>query len=153
MLPLKKILCPTDFSQPSLQGLETAGELAAHFSAGLLLVHVVPPLPLLVPGSLADPSYDLSNYQKELRTSAEERLEELIKERFPGQGQVAAVVKEGYPADLIVSVAESSQADLIVIATHGETGWRRFIFGSVAEKVVRQAGCPVLTVQPPHEEG
>jgi nucleotide-binding universal stress UspA family protein len=152
MLPFKKILCPTDFSQPSHQGIETANELAVHFSAELLLVHVIAPVPVLVPPSGIPPSYDVPGYQKELELSAAENLEKLIQEKIDDQVRVTPLIKEGNPASLIVTIAETSKVELIVIATHGETGWRRFIFGSVAERVVRLAECPVLTVQPPHGE-
>lgn len=66
---------------------------------------------------------------------------------------IRTIVGHGDVADEIVRIAETEKADLIVTATHGTTGWRRFVFGSVAEKVVRLAKCPVLTIRNPQEEG
>jgi nucleotide-binding universal stress UspA family protein len=79
-------------------------------------------------------------------------VDEYAKNKFSSDLKVRTVVLQGNPADQIVELAESEKVDMIVTATHGWTGWRRFIFGSVAEKMVRTAGCPVLTVPAPKEE-
>ncbi len=147
MLPYKIILCPTDFSEPSYQALTAAIELAEHFKSRLLILHVVPPVPHLSPGIAHPQAFDVASYQKELETSSVDALNDLVKNRLSDQMLVKQVVKQGDPAEEIVAAAEVEGVDLVVIATHGLTGWRRFMFGSVTEKVVRMAKCPVLTIR------
>jgi universal stress protein A len=149
MLPFKKILCPTDFSEASYKALGAADEIAKHFSAEILLVHVVEPLVTVPAGPTA---FNVAEYQIQLVGSAKIGLEAVAKERFSKGVKVEQTVLEGGPAYQIVHLAEREQVDLIVIATHGQTGWRHLLFGSVAEKVVRLASCAVLTVQVPHEQ-
>jgi nucleotide-binding universal stress UspA family protein len=75
----------------------------------------------------------------------------VVRERISDEVKVRTMVKLGSAADQIANTAATEKSDLIVIATHGLTGWRRFVFGSVTEKVVRLAECPVLTIQKPKE--
>ena len=157
MLPFKRILCPTDFSEPALEALKAASELAQHFAASLLVVNIVPPIPVptrpIAGATLAEPelspAFDVTSYLMELTNSAKEELENLLKEHVP-QGILAQVaVSSGQPDLEIIKIAKEERADLIVIATHGQRGWRRFLFGSVAEKVVRLAEKPVLVIHGP----
>jgi len=147
MLPFKKILCPTDFSEPALTALKHAGELARHFSAELIVVHVIPPVP--GPHAFPDPqmvtTFDVPLYQQELAISAEKVLKELVSHQVSPEVRTRDLVTTGEAAPEILRIAHQEHVDLIVIASHGQTGWRRLVFGSVAEKVVRQATCPVLT--------
>jgi nucleotide-binding universal stress UspA family protein len=147
MLPFKKILYPTDFSEASYQALKAANELAAHFSAELSIVHVVSPVvqtsPDFAPGALA---------LQEMEASAEKSLQEVVKQRVSKELHVRQIVVLGEAADKIIRMSEEEKVDLIVIATHGQTGWRHLVFGSVAEKVVQLAPCPVLTIRAPHEQ-
>ena len=76
-------------------------------------------------------------------------MERLVKERIPGKVPSRSMILTGSPSGEIARVAEDEGVDLVVIATHGLTGWRRFVFGSVAERVVRTASCPVLTLPAP----
>jgi nucleotide-binding universal stress UspA family protein len=147
MLPVKKIICPTDFSEASKEGLRAAEELARHFGADLFLVHVIAPLPT-IPGASAPTGFHIPSVLKEIQASAMKMLEHLIKRDVSMRVRVEPVVLQGDPAREIVRVAEERSADLIIIASHGESGWQRFVSGSVAEKVVRLATCPVLTVHP-----
>jgi len=151
MLPFKKIICPTDFSEPSYEAIKTAGEIAYHFGSELCLLNVVSPVPVIPMGEGAG-AFNISLYQQELESSSKRALEEVVNHLEWKQLRARLIVLRGNAADEIVRTAQEENADLIVIATHGKTGWRRFIFGSVAEKVVRLAPCPVLTVQPRHEE-
>jgi nucleotide-binding universal stress UspA family protein len=144
MLPINKILCPTDFSQPSLRALDVAMELTGCFSAQLVLLHVVHPI-AVVP-SPAPAKFDVPGYQRAAEVHAIKKLEELASERTPDQTKITARVIIGIAAQGIAYTAMEESADLIVIATHGETGWKRFVFGSVAEKVVRIAEKPILVV-------
>lgn len=147
MIPFKKIVCPTDFSEPSYEGLKRAVELATHFGAELYLVHVVPVMPPLPP----DPNFafEVPEYERALHADAERKLNEAKAEYIPPEVTVHTIVRHGDVAGEIIRVAQDEQADLIVIATHGLTGWRHLVFGSVAERVVRLASCPVLTIHGP----
>jgi nucleotide-binding universal stress UspA family protein len=153
MLPFKRILCPTDFSEPALTALKRAEELARHFGAELVVAHVIPPIP--GPHAYADPpvasSFDVPLYQQELAIYAEKMLKELVSHQISSEVRTRDQVTTGEVAPEINRIAQKEQVDLIVIATHGLTGWRHWVFGSVAEKVLRQAPCPVLTVVAPPE--
>lgn len=150
MFPIKKILCPTDFSEPSLLAISAATELAGLTGAEILLVHVVSPLPASPhPGALS--AFDTAAYLKEMLTHGRASMERLVKERIPGKVPSRSMILTGNPSGEIARVAEDEGVDLVVIATHGLTGWRRFVFGSVAERVVRTASCPVLTVPAPEK--
>ena len=145
MIPIKKIVLPTDFSEPSYAAIEPALELAEHFSARIFVVHVVAPVPI-IPGTTAPPAVDIPEMLNEIKRSSEKAIEELIKERLTGV-EAGYYVVQGKPAEEIISVAAKESADLIVISTHGESGLQRLVAGSVAEKVARLADCPVLTVR------
>jgi nucleotide-binding universal stress UspA family protein len=152
MLPLKRILVPTDFSEPAQEAFRTAVELAQHFSAHLLLVHIVPPVPVpYQPLVSPSPAFDITSYLQELVKISQDTLQTYANEHVP-QGVPATIsVAAGDPAYEILRLAKELKSDLIVIATHGHGGWRHFLFGSVAEKVVRQAESPVLVVHAPAE--
>jgi len=145
MLPVKRILSATDFSEPAGACVQTASELAQHFGAELLLVNVVPTLPSLPP----DPNYvfKIPEYEQYLHADAEKHLRQVSQQLVAKNVKVRTQVGHGPAADEIVLIARKEAVDLIVIATHGSTGLERWVFGSVAEKVVRMAECPVLTVR------
>ena len=157
MLPIKKILCPTDFSEPALEALKVASELAQHFSAVLLVVNIVPPIPVptrpIAGATLAEPglspAFDVTSYLMELTNAAKEELQTLVNDHIPQGISVQLSLSSGQPDLEIIKIAKEEKADLIVIATHGQRGWRRFLFGSVAEKVVWLAEGPVLVVHGP----
>jgi nucleotide-binding universal stress UspA family protein len=128
MYRVERILCPTDFSEGSLQALSAASDIAA------------------VP---TDPNFIFEVHQRQdlLYEDMEKRLSEMTRES-KGKGiQGRVFVEHGDAADEIVRVVEEQRIDLIVIATFGKTGWRRLAFGSVTEKIVRLASCPVLVVR------
>jgi nucleotide-binding universal stress UspA family protein len=145
MLPIHIVVCPTDFSQPSHEGLAAAAELALHFGSDVLLVHALPVLPSLPP----DPNFvfNVPEYELALHADAKERLCRLAEEMVAKGIKARTLVGHGDAGGEIVRIAKEEGAGLIVIATHGATGWRHVVFGSVAEKVVRLAHCPVLTVR------
>jgi nucleotide-binding universal stress UspA family protein len=151
MLPMRKIVCPTDFSEPSYEGIKAANELATHFSAEVIFVHVVSSVHVY-PATAGGPPLNHAMYLDEMVRFAQKSLDEVAQKRTSPNLAVRTIVLQGNPPDQIVELAKSERADMIVTATHGLTGWRRFIFGSVAERVVRLAGCPVLTVPAPQEE-
>lgn len=153
MLPVKKILCPTDFSPPSFEAVKLSKEWTSFFSAELLLLHVVPPPPFIPVG----PDFvvpDLVVPEKDWEAAAHRSLSDLITRFGLATLQTRKIVLTGNAAEEIVRTADREKVDLIIIATHGRTGLNRLLFGSVAEKTVRWATCPVLTVsgQPPVEE-
>jgi nucleotide-binding universal stress UspA family protein len=134
MLSLRRILVPIDWSELSQRALDLAAHLAREHAAELFLLYVVP-LPALMYGP---PPESYSNHL----------LEELRRLR-PGDPKVRVqyLVAEGAPDLAILSAARGSQCDLIVMGTHGRTGLKRLLLGSVAEDVIRKAPCPVLAVK------
>ena len=145
MFSAKKILCPTDFSEGSFGAISQASDLALQFGAEVYIVNVIPIQPALP----TDPNFgfELPEYERSLRVRTDEHLRELAKPLAARGLRTRTFVRHGDAANEIIRVAEQEQIDLIVIATFGKTGWRRFAFGSVTEKVVRLANCPVLTVR------
>jgi nucleotide-binding universal stress UspA family protein len=149
MLPIHTVLCPLDFSDPSYKALQVAIEMAAHFKAELVLAHFVAPAH---PGVPADPLIAFEGqevYETTARKAAEEQLT-IATQGIPAEIKTRTTVAIGDAADEIVRLADTEAADLIVISTHGLTGWRHLVFGSVAEKVVRLSERPVLVI-PAHE--
>lgn len=146
MLPVKRILCPTDFSEHSYAALRTANELARHFGAELVVVHVVTPVPVVDVPSLHG-GFDVERYQASLEESARRSLEAVLAaetgEGVAAQGRVVV----GHPPTEIVNASRDDKVDLIVLSTHGRSGVSHLLFGSVAERVVRSAACPVLTIR------
>lgn len=151
MLSFNKILCPIDFSEPSYRALRTADELARRYGAELHVLHVVPPVPLveLPPGS-GTVAFDVKKYESELLESFAKTLSTTVSANVKPDIRVNNHLEMGDPAHEIVGLAEKIHPDVIVVATHGRTGLRRFFFGSVAEAVVRRAPCAVLTI-PAHD--
>lgn len=152
MLPFRRILFPTDFSRCSLDALPMAVEMARGSGAETLLLHVLPGepgTPWDVPpyadfGLAVMPPQD---YGARLEDEVDRRLHALVKETFPESAAVRILVRKGDAARAIVDAATEDGADLIVMATHGWTGWRHFVFGSVAERVLREAQCPVMVLK------
>ena len=151
-LAFKKILCPMDFGEPSYEALKMANELALQFSAELILIHVVKPSDYIPIVSPAVGAY-VSSSVVDTVAVANKMLDEVIRERISGEVNLRSIVAHGNPAEEIVRIAAKEGVDSIIIATHGLTGWRHLIFGSVAEKVVRLAPCKVLTIRTTGEQG
>jgi len=140
MLPVHTILHPTDFSEQSHHAFCLACSLARDYGARLILLHVVAPSVFAYgEGVFVTDSEGLS-------LEASEKLNHI--EPGPAVRAERRVV-EGDPIDEILRVAAENHSDLIVMGTHGRTGLRRLLMGSVAEQVVRRAPCPVLTVKTP----
>jgi nucleotide-binding universal stress UspA family protein len=135
---LRTILCPIDFDVNSLAALDMARDLARDNGAILYMLHVViPPYPLLIsPPFLAHRE----------RQYAAMRLDEIARDALRDVNH-SVVLKTGEPAGQIINTAAEIEADLLIMATHGRTDVPRFFLGSVAEKVVRESPCPVLTVR------
>lgn len=148
MFPVKLILCPTDFSEPAQHALKAAIEFARRFDAELLLLNVVDPLPMMHAPMEAS-TFDFESFEKERIAGATARLARLIRSEVPQGLRVEPLVVSGNVPSQIVRIAEERHVDLIVIATHGWMGWRRLLFGSVAERVMRTADCPVCIIHQP----
>lgn len=150
-MKIESILSPTDFSDPSVRALRKANQIARHFGSELYLVHVVAPIPAVAtaPGPT---SFDVPMYRRTLEESAMDRLEKITDEVMDEEVNVHPIVAHGNASDQITEIAEDRGVDLIVVATHGESGWEKLLFGSVAEKVVQNAKCPVLTIPAPDED-
>jgi len=150
MLPIKNILCPTDFSDPSYDALKVADELAAHFGATLHIINVVPLVPIVeAPIGVESASFNVASYQQELEGQAQKSLKNLAEQKISRGVTAVTEVLIGNASGEVMRYASEKTIDMIVIATHGLSGWRRFISGSTTEQIVRQASCPVLTIRKP----
>ncbi len=144
---IKKVLVPIDFSDYSKSSLKFAVNFVKKFNAELLLIYVVEPViypPDFSMGQIAIPTVDL-----DMDKRAFEELDKLAKQEIPQELKVSTIVKTGKPFIEIIETAAAENIDLIIIATHGHTGVEHILFGSTAEKVVRKAPCPVLTLREP----
>lgn len=144
---IKKILVPIDFSDYSKSALKYAVNFAKRFNAKLVLVYVVEPIiypPDFSMGQIAIPTIDLGMDKR-----AQEELDKLAEKEIPKDLTANTIVKTGKPFIEIIETAADENVDLIIIATHGHTGMEHILFGSTAEKVVRKAPCPVLTLREP----
>ena len=149
MFKIKNILLPTDLSTTSLSAADYAIELAAQYKAKLHLMHVLEKTPPI----LAIRSLDLSqekifkSFEEEGRKSLDTAIKK-IKKRQSEDVEVEPVLKKGNDYEEIVKYSKEHKIDLIVSATHGRTGLLHTLLGSVAEKVIRYAKCPVLVITP-----
>jgi universal stress protein A len=133
-----KILCPVDFDPNSLLALQLASELAQERGATLHLLHVV----------AMPPGPEVALPFGKMETAARSKLERIARQKVNGKALYEVEVLMGDPAVEVLQAAKRLGANLIVMATHGRRGLRRLVLGSVAEHVVREAPCPVLTVKP-----
>ena len=148
MIAIRRVLAPTDFSDSSAPAVRYAAELAGKFGAELTLLHVVQDLTLVVPDVMM-PTPVATPALNDMIAAARVALDGLTdKLGLRGLGPKTEV-RLGSPAAEIVSAAADLKADLLCIGTHGRTGLAHFLLGSVAERIVRHAPCPVLTVRPP----
>ncbi|HSP88099.1 MAG TPA: universal stress protein [Ignavibacteriaceae bacterium] len=144
---IKKVLVPIDFSDYSKSSLKYAVNYAKHFNASLVIVYVIEPViypPDFSMGQIAIPTPGL-----EMDKRAEEELNKLAEKEIPAGLSVKKIIKSGKPFVEIIETAAEEDVDLIIIATHGHSGVEHILFGSTAEKVVRKAPCPVLTLREP----
>lgn len=137
---LRSIVVPVDFSEPSLDALAHALALARKHEAQLTLLHVIEPRP---PTMLVD----ATQAHRNARAAAHERLTQLADTTKRVWSRTGRELRAGAPVDTITALAQRANADLIVVGTHGRTGLKRAFIGSVAERVVRLAPCPVLVVR------
>ena len=145
MKEIKKILCAVDLSEHSKQVAEYAATLAKSLNASVIVVYTAPSLSEYV--GFHVPPNTIENFVGEIVTGAEQSMDNFVAENFAGidaKGQVLI----GYAAEEILNRAQEEDAGMIVMGTHGRKGIDRILFGSVAEKVVKNARIPVLTIRP-----
>lgn len=151
MAKIEKILCPTDFSELSIGAIKHACLLAEKFGAKLHVLHVVDQAyqywMAMGPESIpAGPS------PKELIKTAKAQMEEFVAEHVPAKLKVTTEIITGRPFMEIIRIAKETSVDMIVIGTHGHGALTQMLLGSVADKVIHKAPCPVLSVREPGQE-
>ena len=145
MATITHILVPVDLGESSERTIDYARMVARPFHASLLVMHVVPnPYVKMTSEAYMPPPQD---FLDELESEARNRLKGLLAEGDRAEFNAEAVVEVGDPLCAIVEYASVRKIDLIVMGTHGRTGVAHLVLGSVAERVVRTAPCPVLTIR------
>ena len=144
MIGFKRILCATDLSEESFKAFPYVFDLARVFDAEIYFINVVN----INAAPIAELGFEATyvEFASSVCQDAIRKLEGILSSRVPKDVKFRQIVVEGFAAEQILHAADEHKIDLIVIATHGLTGWRHMVFGSVAEKVVRQSKVPVLTV-------
>ncbi len=144
---IERILFPTDFSEGARHALPYAVDLAKQYDARLFIVHVV--YDVVSTSGWYVPHIPLDELFEDMSASALKEMERGCLDIVGGYKNVEHMVVRGLPKDEIIRFAVENQIDLIVIGTHGRSGIDRILFGSTAERVVRKAPCPVLSVRLP----
>lgn len=147
MYDIAKILVPIDFSNYSKNALRYASNFAKRFDAKIYLVYVVEPVIYPSDFSMGQVTFPVADLEMNEKATAE--LEALAKSEIGAEIKVETIIKTGKPFVEINETAREEDIDLIIIATHGHTGMEHLLFGSTAEKVVRKAPCPVLSIREP----
>ena len=147
MMPIRRILFPTDFSESADHAWMFALQFAQDFGADVHVLHVVAPPPRLTEAYSLN--FDPAKFAAVLTSEAEASLDRLIEGAKDRHLTFHREVRIGVDFHEIIDYARKHEIDLIVMATHGRTGLAHALVGSVAEKVVRKASCPVLTVKHP----
>ena len=150
MKPFEKILTAIDFSESSDFAFEYALTLARQFQAELTIMHVINE-PVDLRGFYV-PHISFEQLEKEIEVGAEKMMEKFCQTRMGDFTRYTTAVVAGIPYEEILRKAKETGASLIVLGTHGRTGIDHLIFGSTAERVVRSAACPVLTIRLPVTE-
>lgn len=145
-MDVQKILAPTDFSPHSQRALQYACGLAKRLDSRLHMLHVLSEVVAAGPDAILMPAPPPEFYN-ESENAALRKLAESIQPNWETPSSVVHAVQWGGAVEAVVEYAEEHEIDLIVIATHGRTGLSRVLMGSVAERIVREAPCPVLTVR------
>ena len=148
MSHLSQILAPTDFSEHSSHALGYAADLARRFGAKLLLLHVVATEALESISKAHVPVHPVDLVYENLRQEVREQYIEYVALDVRKAVETEILIFPGVPFLEIVHVARLKGVDLIVMATHGRTGLSHALMGSVTEKVIRKAPCPVLSIRP-----
>jgi nucleotide-binding universal stress UspA family protein len=150
MKQFEKILVAVDFSDNSSYAFDYALSLAKQFNSELLLLHVINE-PVDLRGFYV-PHISFEQLEKEIAAGAAIMMEQFCQEKMQDYSNYKTAIVTGTPFDEIIRKANEFEASLVVIGTHGRTGLDHIIFGSTAERVVRGAACPVLTIRLPDEQ-
>ena len=145
MKPIRHVLCATDFSNASRRALDAATALAKSSNAELTLLHVLAS-PVVIPEQYLDAA-TMEDIDKRGRAWSIRELQKLSKRTTRAGIETTLLVRSGDPAEQIVRASKAAKADLIVTGTHGHRGLKRLFLGSVAQRVVALATCPVVTVR------
>lgn len=146
MISIKHLLVSTDFSKAAERALPYGASLAKEYGAELHVVHVVEDSLYYAQFAYDGAPFDPTVLIEGLIEDRKKKLTEALKQ-LPGDVKVRSHLRRGVVASEIIACAKEIDADLVVIATHGRTGLSHLLFGSVAERVVRECPCPVLTVR------
>jgi len=146
-MKVEKILFPTDFSEGSYHALPYAVDLARHYNAKLYIIHVIYDIARATDSHI--PHISTDELYREMSAWAEKEIERCCVEEVRGLSDVEKKVLMGVPYEEIIKFATDKKIDMIVIGTYGRVGLERFLFGSTAERVVRRAPCPVMSVRIP----
>jgi nucleotide-binding universal stress UspA family protein len=151
MLEIKLILCPVDFSEFSIRAYQYALSLAEHYRAQMVVQNIVE-LSRYPYADYVASQGDYAEFCRALYEGGKERLREFVEKHTHDEIQLELVVNEGAAADSILSFAQARKVDLIVMGTHGRRGFDRLVLGSVTDRVMRTAPCPVVAIsKPPYE--
>lgn len=146
-MKIERILFPIDFSEGSKNALEYAVSLSKEYNAKLYLLHVVHDISMTAGWQV--PHIRIDELYRDMEEGARKEMEKFCRDELSGCENIEQIVVRGIPDEEILKMARDKKIDVIVIGTHGRTGIDRLLFGSTAEKVVRKAPCPVLSVRIP----
>lgn len=147
---IKKILCPTDFSDYSYEALDYAKDIAKTYNSKLYVLHVI-----FEPAEYTGfyvPHISFDKIKSEIEIGAKKYIDEMRETKLRGVENVETIIIFGLPDEEIVKFATDKDIDLIVIGSAGKRGIEKFVFGSTAEKVVKKSPCPVLCVKMRNEK-
>jgi nucleotide-binding universal stress UspA family protein len=142
---IRKILVPTDLSSASISAFKYARSIAEKYGASIFVLHVLEDIPILAIHTL---DLTLERVEKDMEENARRQLEKLVKSNLKTKAKVRTFIRKGVIHNEIIKFANEKKIDMIIMGTHGRTGIEHALLGSITEKVVRNANCPVLTVKP-----
>lgn len=148
MIKFKRVLVPTDFSEHAKLALDYAVSLPFEDDGEVLLVHSIEPT--VYPIHQVISRHDELSIENQVRKTCQMQLDDMAK--AVTSVKVRTLIRDGYASEELVDVADDEACDLIVISTHGHSGIKHLLLGSTAERVVRKASCPVLTVRKPMKQ-
>ena len=151
MVKFEKIYCPVDFSEPSLEALERASDLADHFAGKLRVVHVIQQYPAYATAAHAGVGFSVEEYKESMTEKSKESIKDAVSKHVSDKIEVEHDILYGDPAKEVLRDAKDWNTDMLVISSHGWTVLEEIFFGSVAEKILRHSKLPVLVV--PRKDG
>lgn len=150
MMDIRSILFPTDFSEGSVYAVPFVVDLTKRYGARLYIINIL--YDVVKTTGLHVPHGNIDELYKDMEVTARKECERWCAEELRGYKEIEYDVLKGVPHEEILKFAEEKKIDLIIMGTHSRKGLERIIFGSTAERVVRNAKCPVLTVGAPHKK-